>query len=104
MKDYEDLKQNLLKASFDFVKENDTEHIRVDVPIEKVDSFAKITQKHLNAPQNYIDLQFPENKKTLVIFRDKIFTITNNTENKEAKKWAISIGLPKEQADWAISF
>lgn len=104
MDDYEGLKQELSKSGLAFTKENDVEHIRVQVPIEKVGSFAQITQKHLNAPQNYIDLQFPENKKTLVIFRDKIFTITNDADNEEAKGWAISIGLPKEQANWATSF
>jgi hypothetical protein len=104
MNDYEILKQKLADAGFLYEKDESGEDIRVTVPYEQLSSFASIVQKFLNATQNYIDIQYPDIKKTILIFRDKLFTITNDKENKEAQDWAISIGLPKEQSDWSTSY
>jgi hypothetical protein len=104
MNDYSLLKQKLTDAGFVYRKDEPDEDIRVIVPYEQLSSFGSIVQKFLNAPQNYIDIQYPDIRKTVLIFRDRLFTITNDKENKEARSWAISIGLPKEQGDWGTSY
>lgn len=104
MNDYEELKEELSVAGFASEQEQDSEHVRVEVPFEKVDEFAKLVQAHLNAPQNYVDIQYPEEKTTVVIFKDKSVHITSDDQNEEVRKWAMSIGLPKAQADWPTAF
>jgi len=103
MNDYDNLKFKLKNSGFEFEKA-EKEHIRVTVPFNKIDSFVDIVQVHLNAPQNYVDVQFPDEKKSIVIFQAKKFVITNDKENEKVKEWAISIGLPTEQADWKTSY
>jgi hypothetical protein len=63
-----------------------------------------LCQQHLNAPFNYVDLQFPAEKQTVIVFRGKTFVITSLEENAQAVQWALAQGLPEAQADWATSF
>ena len=104
MNDYSRLLVQLKEADFAFKKEPDSEHVRVDVPFSRVDEFADIVEPHINAPYNYVDIKYPEENKLYAIFGAKRFVITNLEENEAAKKWAIDLGLPREQADWSHWF
>jgi hypothetical protein len=104
MNDFAGLKTSLSHDGFEFLKDDDKEHIRVGVEFERLDDFAALIQRHLNAAFNYVDVQFSREKVTAVIFRDRLLRITNIEEDQKAKAWAVSIGLPKEQADWLTSF
>ncbi len=104
MDDYDGLKNELKEAGFDFEKESDKEHIKVDVDLERVDVFAGIVRRHLNEPFNYVDIKFPRHRLVVVVFRERIYKIDNPGIDKEAREWAISIGLPEEQADWATFY
>ena len=105
MDDYEGLKTKLTDDGFSF--ENDEggkNHIRVTVPYDRIDDFTVICQQHLNKEVNYVDAQFPEEKKTAVIFQNERFIIENEEQDKKVKTWAIDKGLPAQQADWGTSF
>lgn len=102
MDEYSRLKQELAEAGFEFVPEG--EHIRVSVPFARVDQFAAITRPYLNAPYNYIDVQFPAEKKTMIIFREQVFVIEDDEQNERVKTWALNQGLPPHQADWPTSY
>lgn len=102
MDEYPRLKQELAESGFEFVP--DGEHVRVNVPFAHVDQFATITRKYLNAPFNYIDVQFPAEKKTMIIFQEQVFVIEDDVENERVKSWAIAKGLPPHQADWPTSY
>lgn len=104
MNDYAGLKEELRKAGFEFQKEDADEDIRAKVSFDRIDEFSALIKKHLNAPYNYVDIQFPEEKVTVIVFRDKTFFIHNQEECDAARTWAISIGLPEKQADWSIVF
>jgi hypothetical protein len=104
MNDYAQLKQELADANFAFAKEGEKEHIRVAVPFGRVKEFGSLCQTHLNSPYNYVDIQYPNEKKTVIIFQQDIFMISSQEENEKVKRWAISLGLPPEQADWSTSF
>ncbi len=102
--DFPLLQQELTAANFAFQPEIGTGHIRAAVPFERVEEAAALIQKHLNAPQNYVDIQFPALKKTVIVFQRRVFTISSPQENDEAREWALAQGLPPEQADWLTSF
>lgn len=63
MTDFAGLKAKLAAAKFAFVQRPDDESIRVDVPLPRLDEFAVLCQGHLNAPFNYVDIQYPAEKK-----------------------------------------
>ena len=104
MDQYEQLKDELAGAQFVFEPEGETNHIRVAVPFEQVGAFAELCQKHLNRAVNYVDIQYPDQKTTVIIFQAATHFITNSEENEKVKTWAIQMGLPPEQADWGTSF
>lgn len=102
MNNYSGLKKKLNSGGFESVP--DGKNTRVNVPFDKISEFADIVRAHLNAPCNYVDVQFPKEKKTAVIFIEKTTIITNIKENEAVKKWAIAKGLPPREADWKTSF
>lgn len=104
MNNYAELKQALEQTGFAYQKEQVDEDIMVTVPADRVDDFAAIVQKHINAPYNYVDVKFPIDETTVIVFPDRIYRINNPVIDEEAKSWAISIGLPKEQADWSTFY
>ena len=104
MNEYDELKTDLMKLGFEFVKEEGKEHLRVKVLFERIDEFEKLIQQHLNAPYNYVDVSFPEQKLLYIVFGIRVFKISNKDENKQAQEWAISIGLPSKQAVWEFHF
>ena len=75
MNEYNHLLAQLKEQNFSFQKEDNEEHIRVDVPFSRIDEFTKSIQGHLNAPFNYVDIQYPNERKTVVIFQNKKFII-----------------------------
>jgi hypothetical protein len=101
---FEDLKDALSAAGFAFRKEADSAHIRVTVPFARAQDFAVLCQPRLNAPCNYIDVQFPDERQTALIFRQKMFLVSSREENERVKQWALAQGLPPEQSDWGTSF
>lgn len=96
------LKQRLSDAHFLAVPEG--EHLRVTVPHARAAEFARIVRGHLNAPCNYVDVQFPDERQTLIIFAEQVFTICDPAENERVKAWAIARGLPPEQANWPVQW
>jgi hypothetical protein len=98
------LKQELTDASFPFGEESGSKNISVAVPVERVQEFAALCQKHFNAPFNYVDIQYPSERKTVLVFRAKTFIITSREENERVRQWAVGSGLPPEQSDWGTSF
>jgi len=104
MDHYTQLRQELAKADFAFEQGEQSEHIRVAVPFERVNEFASLCQAHLNSLFNYVDIQYPDEKKTIIVFKQETFIISGREENESVKAWAIRMGLPAAQADWATSF
>ena len=104
MDDYDGLKTELTGAGFVFEREGRAEHIRVVVPLERVEVFAGLCQKHLNAPFNYVDIQFPEQRATVIVFQQAAHFITSQIANDRVKAWALAMGLPAKQAGWATSY
>lgn len=102
MNDYPALKAALRASGIPI--QPDAEDIRLAVPFESLHDVGRLLQAHLNAPFNYVDIQFPELKTTVIVFQQRIFTIRSAAENAEAQRWAIEQGLPPEQADWGTSF
>jgi hypothetical protein len=103
MNEYPRLLISLKEKGFLFLPDTDGD-ITVDVPFFLVEDFATLIQQHLNAPYNYVDVQFPDEKKTVLIFQNKKFIIENSEQNMAVKKWAIEEGLLLEQTDWSVSF
>ena len=104
MNNYAQLKAKLTDSNLACAKEGESEHIRVAVPFERVEIFALLCQAHLNSPTSYVDVQYPKDRKTVVIFRQETFVISSQEENDRVKKWAIDLGLPPGQAEWATSY
>jgi hypothetical protein len=102
MNDYDTLKAELAEAGF--VCTSDGDDLRVSVPFARVSEAAALFQKHLNAPYNYVDLQYPASKTTVVVFQQRVYLIRSAEENRTAQAWAMAQGLPAEQADWGTSF
>ena len=84
--------------------EGDGPHVRVSVPLDRISAFASLCQAHLNAPCNYVDLQYPEEPLTVLVFRERVFRIRSHAENTAAQRWATARGLPVAQAGWGTSF
>lgn len=104
MNEYDLLKMELKAEGFEIQPQPNSSDIRVSIPLGRVAEASILIQKHLNAPQNYVDVQFPNEKQTILIFRERLFVITDEVENAQARVWALAQGLPPEQADWAESF
>jgi hypothetical protein len=104
MDHYPQLRQELTKANFTIKQEEHNEHIRVAVPFMRVNQFSSLCQAHLNSPFNYVDIQYPNEKKTIIVFKQETFIISSNEENERVRAWAIQMGLPEIQADWTRSF
>ena len=101
---YAQLQQELAEANFTFKQKENTEHLRVMVPFERANEFSSLCQAHLNSQFNYVDIQYPNEKMTIIVFSRDIFSISSAEENERVKAWAIRMGLPAAQADWATSF
>ena len=104
MNDFAQLQQELAAANLTFEKEQGSGHIRVDVPLRRADEFASLCRAYLNSPFNYVDIQYPHEKKTIIVFKEEVFVISSSDDNERVKAWAIRVGLPAVQADWATSF
>ncbi len=104
MEHFDLLKKELADSGFMFAKTGPEEHIRVAVPYAQVEEFAALCRAHLNAPCNYVDIQYPAEKKTVLVFHEKTFVVANRAENESAREWALARGLPARQADWPTSF
>lgn len=102
MNNYDDLKTGLVRLGLSC--EADGNDLRVQVPYARVADAARLFQQHLNAPYNYVDLQYPAARMTVIVFQERVFLIRNAEENRSAQDWAIAQGLPPEQADWGTSF
>ena len=103
MDNYRQLKTKLLKYGFAFVPEAGCRHIRVAVPWNYVAEFSALCQEHLNQPCNYVDIQFPVEKTTVVVFQAKTFFVKSMRENEQVRQWALAQGLPVQQADWPVA-
>lgn len=104
MHGFPSLKQKLERMGFAYQKADDSECITAAVPYDRWLEFAGLCQIHLNSETNYVDLQYREQKTTILIFQEEIIEVHNDEENQRAKSWAISAGLPPEQAEWAVSY
>ncbi|MCB9808821.1 hypothetical protein H6776_00280 [Candidatus Nomurabacteria bacterium] len=102
--DYSSLLEILTEQAIDFDIEQGTRNLIVNIPFTQLDLFSRIIQQQLNSPVNYVDIQYPEMKLTVIIFKSEVFKIKTEEQNKEIKKWAINNGLPVQQADWGVSF
>ena len=102
MNDYDGLRDELREGSFDFTFED--EGIMTQIDYSRLKEFATIIRKHLNAPYNYVDVKFPDKKLSHLIFLDKTWNIDNLKTDREAKEWALSVGLSKPETDWTTFF
>ena len=104
MNDYDNLLASLKQLGLNYEKESEKNHVRVDVPFSKINPFVSLVQKHLNAPFNYVDIQYPKKKKSIIVFQKNRFNIESDDQNEVVRKWAIDLGLPPAQADWDTSY
>jgi hypothetical protein len=104
MERFPELIAALRASGLAWVGEGDGPHIRVSVPLDRLDAFASLCQAHLNAPCNYVDLQYPEERLTVLVFRERVFRIRSREQNAVAQHWAMERGLPATQAEWGRSF
>jgi len=104
MNRYKLLKFELLQAGFNVKKEKEDEDIMVTVTKDRLDSFVSIVRKYLDEPFNYVDIKFPDDKLTIIAFRERTWEIDSSVIDEDAKKWAISIGLPTREATWATFY
>jgi hypothetical protein len=104
MDEFAKLKAKLSEAQFVYKPEGETEHIRVAVPFERVEEFGELCHQHLNQITNYVDIQYPARKTTVIVFQKTMHVITSPEEDQKVKAWAIALGLPPEQADWGTSY
>ncbi len=102
--EYDGLLATLQEDGFSLQREDHKPHVRVAVPFSRVKEFAELIQSHLNAPFNYVDIQYLDLKKVVILFQGKTFIIESKEQNEEVKKWAINLGLPPKQADWTWRF
>ncbi len=102
IKNFEELEKKLKEAGFNFIKKND--NIKVNVSFDQIENFYNLAKNYLNSPYNYIDIQFPKEKKTVLVFSGRLIYMANKEENETVREWAISKGLPKKEADWATSY
>ena len=96
-----------LKAALDasgIAVQPEGEHIRLSIPFERLDEISQLLQTHLNAPYNYVDIQFPYRNTTVIVFQQRVFTIRSAAENVETQQWAVAQGLPFDQADWGTCY
>jgi len=100
---FAELVGELAAQRFDWVTEGDGPHIRVAVPFSRVGAFAALCRKYLGSAYNYVDVQYSEERITVLVFREQVFYIRTREENAEARRCAIAQGLPAEQADWGLS-
>lgn len=103
MDNYRELKAKLLKYGFAYLPEPGSRHIRVAVTWKFIAEFAALCQEHLNRPCNYVDIQFPAESTTVVVFQTKTFFVRNHVENERVRQWALAHGLPAQQADWPVA-
>ncbi len=80
------------------------EKMAVEVQYSDVEIFGEIIKRYLNAPYNYANVKFPNEKLNVVIFPEKDFIINNEETDKNAKEWALSTGLPKPETDWTTFY
>ncbi len=78
--------------------------VRVAVDRSRVKDFSFLAQRHLNEPYNYIDVQFPERKETILIFKERLFVIQDAEGDARARDWAIAQGLPVAESGWSRSW
>jgi hypothetical protein len=98
------LKQTLVDNGFAVEPEPGTAHCRVAVPLDRLETFAALVRPDFNARCNYVDVQYPDERLTVLVFQDEVFRITTHAQNEQVRAWAIGIGLPPHQADWPVSF
>jgi len=101
---FDDLKRALTAHGFALEPEPESPHIRVAVPLDRVETFAGLVRPHFNARCNYVDVQYPAEGLTVLIFQEEVFRITTHAQDAQVRAWAIGVGLPPEQADWPVSF
>lgn len=100
--DPEKLQNDLEANNFKFQLED--ENLRVGVSYSDVEAFEKIVKKYFNAPYNYANIKFPDMKLNVLVFPNKTFRIDDDESNREAKEWAVSIGLPKSESEWTTFY
>ena len=102
MNDYPDLRAELARLGLH--SQDDEGDLRLAVPFDRLNEVVPLLQKHFNAPYNYVDIQFPDQQLTVIVFQHRQFMLRNPAENAAAQRWAIAQGLPPQQADWGTSF
>ena len=104
MNNYEDLLASLKTEGFTITSEKDSKNVYISIAQKRLLLFIKFIQAHLNSTFNYVDIQYPESKQTVLVFKQEHFFINNERENENIKNWAVNHGLPEQQADWYTSF
>lgn len=59
----------------------------------------KITSEHV-----HVQLQYPDIKKTVLIFRNKLFILGDKESYNEAKEWATGYLANYDCAKWPVFF
>jgi hypothetical protein len=104
MENWRRLQDELTQAGFETEIEPESENLRAAVPFERLAEFAALCQAHFKDPVAYVDVQFPDRKKTALIFGERLFLVSSAAENAAVQRWAIGQGLKPEHTGWAISF
>lgn len=100
--DIERLKKELKDNHFEF--EFGEEVVYIKVQSTNLNQFENIIKSNLNALWNYANVKFSDQKTNIVIFPDRTFIIINKETDIEAKRWATSIGLPQQEAEWTTFY
>ena|SRR3989344_1788551 len=100
--DTRELKEQLENSGFKI--QVDDSKLEVEVDYSKIELFQKIIKEHLNAVYNYANVKFPDRKLNILIFPKKNFVINNIEADKNAKEWALSVGLSKPETEWTTFY
>jgi hypothetical protein len=104
MENWRRLQEELTQAGFETEIEPEGENLRAAVPFERLAEFAVLCQAHFKETAAYVDVQFPDKKKTALIFAERLFLVSTPSENAAVQRWAIGQGLQPEHTNWATSF
>ena len=102
IKDLDGLETELGNKSIPFRIFEDKMEAKIEY--SDIDIFGEVIKKHLNALCNYVNVKFPERQLNVIIFPEKNFIVNSKQTDRNAKEWALSVGLPQPETEWTTFY